>query len=270
MDGNNYVKLDPISDAGQTRINRIELRTEVDGHADRTGQPTRRSPAAQATVFYLRLTKNGTSYTGEFSRDGTTWLPAGTVAEPDGEPGLRRLRLRPAGRRPGRHRHVRLLLARRPGRRASRASASPTGGDEFDAGSLDKTEVERTSSATQADLYALEDGWLEMTTVNGDIYTNGDPAPTRNFILQNPTTAGQDWVIETHIDASTISGGYEQAGLLVYDGRRQLHQVRHPLRRRSARSVNRIELRSEIDGAIQTRSRRTRRSRTTTPRSGCA
>ena len=48
VNGDNYVKLDPIADAGQTRINRIELRTEVDGHADRPGLPTRRSRQAQA------------------------------------------------------------------------------------------------------------------------------------------------------------------------------------------------------------------------------
>ena len=58
LDGNNYVKLDPISDAGQTRINRIELRTEI------AGTPT--GPASDpqiadgtGTVFYLRLNKNG-------------------------------------------------------------------------------------------------------------------------------------------------------------------------------------------------------------------
>ncbi len=38
VDGQNYVKLDPIADAGQTRINRIELRTEVNGTPDRSGQ----------------------------------------------------------------------------------------------------------------------------------------------------------------------------------------------------------------------------------------
>ena len=31
LNGDNYVKLDPIADAGQTRINRIELRTEIAG-----------------------------------------------------------------------------------------------------------------------------------------------------------------------------------------------------------------------------------------------
>ena len=48
LDGDNYVKLDPISDAGQTRINRIELRTEVAGTPTGPAQPTRRSPTAQA------------------------------------------------------------------------------------------------------------------------------------------------------------------------------------------------------------------------------
>ena len=85
VDGQNYVKLDPIADAGQTRINRIELRTEV------AGTPT--GPASDpqiadgtGTVYWLRLTKSGTNYTGEFSRDGTTWLPAGTVVNAMADP----------------------------------------------------------------------------------------------------------------------------------------------------------------------------------------
>ena len=49
VNGDNYVKLDPIADAGQTRINRVELRTEVNGTPDRAaGTPTRRSRRAPA------------------------------------------------------------------------------------------------------------------------------------------------------------------------------------------------------------------------------
>ena len=125
----------------------------------------------------------------------------------------------------------------------------PGKGDEFDDAALDKTKWNHIVRE-QADLYALEDGWLEMTTVNGDIYTGGDPAPTRNFILQDPEP-GQDWVIETHIDASTISGGYEQAGLLVYMN--DDNYIKYDIISDDGQTVrNRLELRSEINGAIQT------------------
>ena len=133
----------------------------------------------------------------------------------------------------------------------------PGRGDEFDDAALDKTKWNHIVRE-QADLYALEDGWLEMTTVNGDIYTGGDPAPTRNFILQDPEP-GQDWVIETHIDVSTISEGYEQAGLLVYMN--DDNYIKYDILSDAGGTVrNRIELRSEISGAIQSHSRPTRRA----------
>ena len=248
VDGNNYVKLDPISDAGQTRINRIELRTEI------AGTPT--GPASDpqiadgtGTVFYLRLNKNGESYTGEFSRDGTTWLPAGTVTNPMADPDFGVFAFGPqaAGQGDAVTFDYFWLDGQDP---PSECQCEATGGDSFDSGSLDKTKW-NAIVREQADLYAVQAGWLEMTTVNGDIYTNGNPATTRNFILQEPTSAGQDWVIETHIDASTISGGYEQAGLLVYAN--DDNYIKYDIISDDGQTVrNRLELRSEINGAIQT------------------
>ena len=248
VDGNNYVKLDPISDAGQTRINRIELRTEI------AGTPT--GPASDpqiadgtGTVFYLRLNKNGESYTGEFSRDGTTWLPAGTVTNPMADPDFGVFAFGPQA--DGQGDAVTFDYFWLDGQDPpSECECEATGGDSFDSGSLDKTKW-NAIVREQADLYAVQAGWLEMTTVNGDIYTNGNPATTRNFILQEPTSAGQDWVIETHIDASTISGGYEQAGLLVYDN--DDNYIKYDIISDDGQTVrNRLELRSEINGAIQT------------------
>jgi PKD repeat protein len=125
----------------------------------------------------------------------------------------------------------------------------PTGGDSFDSGALDKTKW-NAIVREQADLYEINDGWLEMETVNGDIYTGGNPAPTRNFILQEPTEANQDWVIETHVDAATLSGGYEQAGLMVYAD--DDNYIKFDIISDDGQTVlNRLELRSEIGGAIQ-------------------
>ena len=70
------MKLDAIADAGQDRgSTALELRTEVNGTP--TGPPADPQIAAgTGTVFWLRLTKAGNNYTGEYSRDGTTWTPA--------------------------------------------------------------------------------------------------------------------------------------------------------------------------------------------------
>ena len=127
----------------------------------------------------------------------------------------------------------------------------PTGGDEFDSGALD---TEKWNAIVRPqdgpDLVQRTAGW-RSTTVNGDIYTNGNPAPTRNFILQNPTEAGQDWVIETHDRRAHAQRRLRAGRPAGLRRRRQLRQVRHPLRRRATPTLNRIELRSEVAGAIQ-------------------
>ena len=246
VDGNNYVKLNPIADAGQTRINRIELRTEVNGTP--TGPATDPQIAdGTGTIFYLRLNKTGTSYTGEYSRDGTTWTSAGTVTNPMADPDFGVYAFGPQAEGQGdtvSFDYFWLDGQDSPGE----CECEPTGGDSFDSGALD-TERWNAIVRPQEDLISFNDGWLEIETVNGDIYTNGNPAPTRNFILQEPTEASQDWVIETHIDAATLSGGYEQAGLLarVDDD----NYVKYDILSDDGQTVlNRIELRSEIAGAI--------------------
>ncbi|WP_053226959.1 ThuA domain-containing protein [Solirubrobacter soli] len=74
-DDDNFVKLDAISDTNQTVINRIELRSEVAG-ATANPQPQVNVPSGTANIW-LRLTKAGTSYSGEYSFDGSTWTSIG-------------------------------------------------------------------------------------------------------------------------------------------------------------------------------------------------
>ena len=74
QDTDNYVKLDLISDQGQTAVNRIELRSEV-GAAIQEPQPQVTPLPAGTDDAWLRLTKAGNNYTGEYSLDGATWLP---------------------------------------------------------------------------------------------------------------------------------------------------------------------------------------------------
>ena len=207
--------------------------------------------AAQAAGdIWLRLTKAGTNYTGEYSFDGTTWtrVPRRRGGEPDGGPGLRPPRLRAAGLRRGRDRLVRLLHARRAGpavsvrvRRGPRRRVRRRGAGQDASGTR--------SSARTTTKYAVADGALRITTAAGDIYTNGDPAATRNFILQQAATPA-DWVIETKVSATPerrLRAGRPDGPT----GRQQLHQVRRRSPTRARRSSNRIELRSEVGGAIQ-------------------
>ena len=122
----------------------------------------------------------------------------------------------------------------------------PGPGDEFDGGALDTTTKWNAIVREDESLYELSGGALRVTTVGGDIYTNGNPEPTRNFILQD-APAG-DWVIETKVSGN-ISGGYEQGGLLVYVD--DDNYIKYDLISDDGQTVkNRIELRSEVNGAI--------------------
>ena len=64
--------------------------------------------------------------------------------------------------------------------------------------------------------YALAGGELKYTLSQGDIYTGDTTPPPNNFLLQDASHAGEDWVIETKINSYTYDGGYAQGGLLAY------------------------------------------------------
>jgi cytochrome c len=244
QDGDNYVKLDPISDAGNTRINRIELRSEVGGVV---ANPQDNIDVPEGTTdYWLRLSKTGTSYTGEYSFDGVTWtaFPA-PVENPMASPDFGLFAFGPQAEGQGDTVSFDqfLLNGEVPGGECG------CSGDEFDGTSLDTT---RWNGIVREDdtLYNVSNGALNVTTVNGDIYTDGDPASTRNFFLQTPDHAGEDWVIETRVDAGELSGGYEQAGLLAYidDDTYVKYDI---ISDDQQTTLNRIELRSEVNGAIQ-------------------
>jgi len=67
-----YVKLDFVVDnqAGQARAARIELRSEVGGVVQ---NPQPQSGNLAESVWHLRLTRSGDTYTGAYSADGETW-----------------------------------------------------------------------------------------------------------------------------------------------------------------------------------------------------
>ena len=56
--------------------------------------------------------------------------------------------------------------------------------------------------------YEVGGGELTITTSLGDIYTGDTTPPPNNFILQDASHAGEDWMIETKISGLTITDGY--------------------------------------------------------------
>ncbi|TCO47347.1 ThuA domain-containing protein [Actinocrispum wychmicini] len=75
-DDGNYVKLDYVVDnaPGAVLVRRIELRSES---GDVVQDPQPQATGLGQGVWWLRLTKQGTTYHGFYSADGTTWTDVG-------------------------------------------------------------------------------------------------------------------------------------------------------------------------------------------------
>jgi cytochrome c len=72
-DDDNYVKFDAISDVNNPKFNRIELRSEQGGAIQNPPPEVNSGFPATVNDVWLRLTKTGTTYKGEYSLDGSTW-----------------------------------------------------------------------------------------------------------------------------------------------------------------------------------------------------
>ncbi|GAA1875395.1 ThuA domain-containing protein [Myceligenerans crystallogenes] len=88
-DDDNYVKLDVVTDnaPGSAVTQRIELRSEV-GAVIQEPQPG--ASGLDSRVWHLRLSKAGSTFTGEYSADGEEWTP---LAEPVTHDGLQDARV---------------------------------------------------------------------------------------------------------------------------------------------------------------------------------
>jgi regulation of enolase protein 1 (concanavalin A-like superfamily) len=80
-DDANYVKLDYLTTnaPGSTVARGIELRSEV-GDVVQSTQPN--APSPTHGVWYLRLAKSGSTFTGSYSSDGLTWSALAPVTNP--------------------------------------------------------------------------------------------------------------------------------------------------------------------------------------------
>ncbi len=82
------MKFDAITDPNNTRRNRIELRSEVAGAIQNPQENANLTGAQVNGPIWLRLTKAGNNYSGEYSFDGVAWtaFPGGPVANPMAAP----------------------------------------------------------------------------------------------------------------------------------------------------------------------------------------
>ncbi|RAW17647.1 PQQ-dependent sugar dehydrogenase [Phytoactinopolyspora halophila] len=125
--------------------------------------------------------------------------------------------------------------------------------DEFDGAMLDgcRWNVLRPDASG----YRVADGQLEVDTSDGDIYETGDSDPANFFLQPAPHASGDgpdDWTVETKVDGSALDEQYQQGGLIVYADDDNYVKFDYVVDNAAGDPVSpRIELRSEVDDAIQ-------------------
>ena len=245
VDGDNYVKLDAISNVDNPRINRLELRSESGGTVG--ANPADPQIAAGVTTIWLRLTKSGENYSGAYSLDGTTWTAFATpVTNAMATPAFGVYAIGPQAA--GQGDLVPFEYFTLDGADEGGCScAGDSNGDEFDGASLDKTRWNAIANE-DATKYTVADGGLKVTTVAGDMRNE---AP--NLFLQSADHAGPDWEIETKL-SGTIQDGYQQGGLVAWGSGADFVKL-DAISDVGFDRINRIELRSQVGGTSSSPSR---------------
>ena len=203
QDTDNYVKLDRSP---------IRVRPRQPDRAALRGRAARSEPQPQVTPLpagtddaWLRLTKAGNSYTGEYSLDGATWLPVG-------ETNVSRTRWRRPTSGCSRSAlsraatwSVRLLHPRRRGRGRVHCTDEATV-TSLDGASLDKARWNAIPNE-DATKYIVADGGLTATTVAATCATRRRTCSSRRRRPRRRRLG-----IETKL-SGTIVDGYQQGGL---------------------------------------------------------
>jgi PKD repeat protein/regulation of enolase protein 1 (concanavalin A-like superfamily) len=215
-DDSNYVKYDILSDDGQTVLNRIELRSE-EGDVIQNPQPQVTDAAGFPGEVWLRLTKTGDMYSGEYSFDGETFESLGEPVQNDmGAPrfGIYTLgQLSGGGTAHFEYFSVEGDPPCPPGECVPRS-------DEFDGSELDTDRwsfLHPTTPTSGQGAPRVEDGSLVLplgsseldTTATGPIGFVGQPMPDGDFELV--TQISGDIASD-----DTGSNGYAQAGLMLH------------------------------------------------------
>ena len=246
-DDSNYTKLGRIAHT-PTGDEKFEYIYETAG-TPRNEAPdsTPNLPGDFPDDYFVRITSDGTNISGAYSIDGITWVPVGRPAP------------LPADARVGMFAFNNEAAASPEAAFESFELVTGTGGgssrsDQFDGATLD-TDRWNAIVNDNPEAYEVSGGALRITTEMGDIYTGDTVPPPNNFILQSADHAEADWTIETKVLGGALDGGYSQGGLMAMQDTD--NYVKFDLiSDQGNAAVNRIELRSEVAGAIQSRSRR--------------
>jgi cytochrome c len=238
----NYAKVDLLWGGGR-RLEFIRETGDVPRNEAGDGVAV---PAGFPSTFYLRLESDGTMLTAAASPDGETFTPVGRPAPLAGieQPQIGLFAINANGSPTG----PVAAFDRIDVTPDEPRGGPPEPGDEFEGDALDGcrwSEIVRESPSA----HDVAGGRLRITTEPQADYGQ-ENLGTRNLILQ-PARTG-DYTIETEVDVSGLDERYQQAGLMVYAGDDDYVKFDVVLDNPpEAPRARRIELRSEVGGAIQ-------------------
>jgi len=201
--------------------------------------------AAFPDTFYVRLTSDGTSLNASYSADGTSFT---AMPETKSLAGIQNPR-------------IGLVAFANGGSPAEVVSArfdwfqitpddtavADTPNDEFDGSTL--SPCRWTVVNEQVEGYRVSDGALRIDTTPTDIYGGDTGVP--NFVVQGQPD-GDEWVVETKVDASALDRSFQQAGLILYGDDDNYVKLDIVATNSGGSAITRnLELRNEIGGVVQ-------------------
>lgn len=209
LDDDNYVKFDAIAQ-GSNKV-RMELRSEIGGVLQASQPEVADVTPSTYGDYLLRLTRDGNSYTGSFSRDsGQTWvdLPSAVSNPVVADAGVGVFAL---GKEAGADQievafdYVRDLDAAEP---CDSALKAPD--DEFDGSALNACRWTVTNPDPAK--ISVADGKLTVRTTDADFYGTNN-GTVKNIITTDQV--GENWNLQTKLHGTFVKM-YQQGGIIAY------------------------------------------------------
>jgi PKD repeat protein/glucose/arabinose dehydrogenase/type 1 glutamine amidotransferase len=246
-DDDNYAKMvlegrTSGSDDAASRI--FQFIREENGSPNEVAESNTAPLGAQyPDTVWIRFNSDGTNLTASYSADGQTFTPMPQTKSPAGitNPKIGLVSLAGSGDHPVVDAEFDTF------RITPDTTVEVDRNDDFTGTSLDAC---RWNAVVRRDPagYGVADGSLRIDTSAGDIYGTSTNLPA-NFILQD--APGDDWTIETKVDASALNEQYQQAGLIAYGDDANYVKFDYLTTNAPGSTVDRgIELRSETADAI--------------------
>ncbi|WP_157079134.1 ThuA domain-containing protein [Herbiconiux solani] len=201
--------------------------------------------AAFPDTFFVRMTSDGTNLNASYSADGTTWVAMAETKSLAGivNPKIGLASFANSGSTPA------VIDAKFDWFNITPddTAVAETPDDEFTGSTL--STCRWTVVNEQPAGYRVSDGALRIDTTPNDIY--GGDVGVPNFVLQ-AQPEGDEWTVETKVDASDLDRRYQQGGLILHGDDDNYVKIDIVATNEGGSAITRnLEMRSEIGGVVQ-------------------